>query len=169
MAFQSTVYTVTGAGVPGEAYMDTPWRAQPYTIDSASAAYNIIGATFCTKTSQGFCQAGSGGTMGIAGLLISPKEQALMGSIGSPTLTVADQVAVQCATQGTFWVTLPAAAAIGDYVVFDNTTGAISTITPGTSLAGGTSWAYAFVYVLTVSAAGLGIITINPGKDRTTF
>lgn len=169
MAFQSAVFLATGAGVPGEQYSDTPWRAQPYTIDSALASYNNIGSVFCTKTSEGVCQAGSGGTLGLAGLLVSPKEVALFGSIGSPSLTVPDQTVVQCATMGTFWVTLPAAAAIGDYVIFDNTTGAISTVTPGTALPAGKSWANAFVDVSTVTAAGLAIITLDPPKDRTTF
>lgn len=169
MAFQSTVYLYTGAGIPGEQYSDVPWRAQPFTINSSSAAYNIIGATFCTVTSQGICQAGSGGTLGIAGLLVDPKDQALFGSSLTPTLTVPDYTAVECATEGTFFVTLPGAANIGDYVIFDNTTGAISTVSPGTSLPSGKSWANAFVDVFTVSGAGLGVITINPGKTRTTF
>lgn len=164
MAFQSTVYLYTGAGVPGEQYSDVPWRAQPFTIDSASAAYNIIGKTFCTITSQGICQAGSGGTLGTAGLLVDPKAIALFGTSGAPlaaTLTVPDQTVVECATVGTFWVTLPGAAAIGDYVVFDNTTGAIETVSPGDALPSGKSWANAYVDVYTVSGAGLGVITLN--------
>lgn len=169
MAFQSTVYLVSGAGVPGEMYMDYPSRALPYTLVSASAAYNVVGTMFGTITSQGVAQAGSGGTMGVAGLLVNPKVYALYGSIGSPTLVLPNQAAVEMATEGSYWVTLPAAAAIGDYVVFDNTTGAISTVTPGTSLAGGTSWANAYVDVLTVAGAGLGIITLNGNKARTTF
>lgn len=172
MAFQSTIYFYTGAGVPGEQYSDVPWRAQAFTIDSASAAYNIIGATFCTVTSQGFCQAGSGGTLGAAGLLVDPKAVALFGTSGAPlapTLTVPDQTAIECATEGSFWVTLPAAAAIGDYVVYDNTTGALATVTPGTSLPSGKSWANAYVDVYTVSGAGLGVITLNGNKARTAF
>jgi hypothetical protein len=63
---------------------------------------------------------------------------------------------------GTFIVTLPDAAAIGDLVVYDNTTGAISTISPGDDLPVGKSFAYAMVTDRTVSGAGLGVITLTP-------
>jgi hypothetical protein len=165
MPFQSSVFINQGAGVPGELYTDGPFRVESYTIQSASAAYNIIGATACTKTSQGFCQAGSAGTLGFAGILVDPKSVALFGSAGiplNPTLTVPNFTQVECATEGTYWVTLPAAAAIGDYVIYDNTTGALSTITPSTPLPVGKTFANAVVDYYTVSGAGLAVITITP-------
>lgn len=168
MGFQSTVSINQGFGVPGEQYTDSPLRAQSFTINSASAAYNIIGATCCSIISQGFCAAGnSGGTTPYAGLLVDPKDVALFGTGGiplAPTLTVPNFTQVECATMGTFIVTLPGAAAIGDYVVYDNTTGAISTVASGSSTPGsGKSWANAIVDYYTVSGAGLGVITMNPG------
>lgn len=165
MAFQQTVYLQQGFGVPGELFTDGPYIALPYTINSAEAAYNIIGATVCTVTSQGFCQAGSGGSYGFAGFLVAPKDQALFGTGGqplSPTLTVNNYDVVECLTMGAIIVTLPAAANIGDYVVYNNTTGAISTITPSTPLASGTTFANAIVTEFTVSGAGLAVITVNP-------
>ena len=165
MGFQSTVSINMGFGVPGEQYTDSPSTALPYTIQSASAAYNIIGATCCTVTSQGFCQAGSGGTMGFAGFLVDPKDVALFGSGGiplNPTLTVPNFTLVECLTMGTIIVTLPGAASIGDYVIYDNTTGAISTITPVTPLPVGKTFANAIVTEFTVSGAGLAVITVNP-------
>lgn len=170
--FQSTVYLYSGSGIPGEQYDDSPWRALPYTINSVSAAYNIIGSTFCTITSggsltnSGTCQAGSAGTFGVAGLLVAPKDYALYGSGGqalNPTLVVSNQTAVQCATMGRFFVQLPAAANVGDWVIFDNTTGAISTVTPNTTLPTGKSWAQGIVSVFSISAAGLAVIDLNPG------
>lgn len=167
MSFQSTVSINTGFGVPGEQYSDGPWRAQSYTINSASAAYNIIGATMCSITSQGNVAAGnSGGTAVFAGLLVDPKNIALFGVGGSalaPTLTVPNYTQVECATMGSFIVTLPAAAAIGEWVIYDNTTGAISTVAPGTALPVGKSWGQAIVDSVTVGGAGLAVITINPG------
>lgn len=166
MAFQSTVYNVSGAGVPGEQANDSPLMALPYSIDSASAAYNIIGKTMCTITNENYCQAGSAGAGGFAGLLVNPKVQALYGASGqplAPSMTVNDQDAVECATMGTFWVTLPAAAAIGDWVIYNNTTGAIATIPRGDEVTTGYSWGYAYVSVKTVTGAGLGIITLDPG------
>lgn len=168
MGFQSSVFINQGFGVPGEQYSDSPWRAQSFTIDSASAAYNIIGATMCSVTSQGFCAAGnSGGTAAFAGLLVDPKDIALFGTGGvplAPTLTVPNFTLVECATMGSFVVTLPGAAAIGDYVVYDNTTGAISTVAAGSSTPGsGKSWGNAIVDYYTVAGAGLAVITMNPG------
>ncbi len=143
MAFQSTVSLQQGFGVPGEQFTDGPTRAESYTINSASAAYNILGATACSVTSQGFCAAGkTSANLPFAGILVDPKNQALFGASGiplNPSLTVPNYSAVECATMGSFVVTLPAAAAIGDTVIFDNTTGALSTIStapftlPGTT------------------------------------
>ena len=164
MAFQSTVSLAQGFGVPGELFTDSPYIAAPYTIYTAShPEYNIIGATCCTVSSQGFCQAG--GTGVFAGFLVDPKDQALFGAGGvplNPTLTVNNYSVVECLTMGTIIVTLPAAAAIGDYVVYNTTTGAISTITPSTPLASGTAFANALVALYTVSGAGLAVIQVNP-------
>lgn len=172
MSFQSTVNIYQGAGVPGEQYSDSPWRAQSYQIDSASAANNNIGSTVCSIVSEGVCQAGNpGGTSVIAGLLVDPKNVALFGTGGiplAPTLNVPNFTQVECATMGSFWVLLPAAANIGDWVAYDETTGALETVTPGTSLPGGKQWANAFVDYFTVPGAGLGVITMNPGVGQPT-
>ena len=165
MAFQSTVSIQQGFGVPGEQFTDGPWRAESFTIQSGSAANNIVGATACTVTSQGLCQAGSGGTMGFAGILVDPKDIALFGASGiplNPTLVVPNFTQVECATMGSYIVTLPGAANIGDYVIYDNTTGALSTITPTTPLPTGKTFANALVDYYTVSGAGLAVITISP-------
>ena len=171
MGFQSTVAVQTGLGVPGEQYTDAPWMAQSFTINSVSAANNNIGSTFCTIASQGVCQAGSGGALGLAGLMVDPKNIALFGSGGiplNPTLNVPNFTQVECATMGSFVVSLPAAANIGDWVIFDNTTGAIATVPPLTALPGGNSWANAIVDYFTVTGAGLGVITLNPGVGQPT-
>lgn len=167
MGFQSTVSINMAAGVPGELAFDAPWIAEPYTINSASAAYNVIGATCCTITSQGVCEAGSGGTLGFAGFLVDPKDVALFGAGGiplNPTLTVPNYTQVECLTMGKIFVTLPAACAIGDYVIYDNTTGAISTITPTTPLPSGKTFANAIVDYFTPDASGsqLAVIAVNP-------
>lgn len=174
MGFQSTISIYQGAGVPGEQYSDGPWRAQSYTINSASAAYNIIGATGCSITSEGIVAAGNAGSGAVyAGILVDPKNVALFGSSGqplNPTLTVPNQTQIECATMGSYWVTLPSGGNnIGDWVVYDNTTGAISAVAPGTALPSGKSWANAFVDYFTVpSGGGLAVITMNPGVGQPT-
>lgn len=164
MSFQTTVSLAQGFGVPGEMFTDSPVQATPYTIYTAShPEYNIIGATCCTVTSQGVCAAG--GTGAFAGFLVDPKDQALFGAGGiplNPTLGVPNYSIVECLTMGVIVVTLPAAAAIGDYVVYNTTTGAISTITSSTPLAAGTKFANAIVTNYTVSGLGLAVITVNP-------
>jgi hypothetical protein len=164
MPFQSTVELQQGFGVPGELFTDAPYMAQPFTIVSASAAYNIIGKTCCTITSQGVCEAGAGGDLGFAGFLVDPKDIALYGSSGNalaPTLTVANQTQVECLTMGVIVVTLPAPAEIGDYVIFDNTTGAIETISPTDPLPALKTFANAIVSYFT-PGTGLAVISVNP-------
>ena len=163
MAFQQTIFINQAAGVPGEIIQDVPWIVQPYTLVS-TPELNTVGATAYTITSQGIAQAGSGGAFGFAGILGIPKSYALNGTGGvplAPTLVLPDQTVGEIVSQGMMFVTLPAAAAIGDYVVYDNTTGVLATMSPGPTLPSGYSFANAVVAVDTVSAAGLAIIQLS--------
>lgn len=164
MAFQSTVFFQQGFGVVGELYTDAPHKAEAFTLNSADAAYNVFGRCF-TVASQGYAQAGSGGTLGFAGFLVNPKNSPLYGTTGAPlapSLTLPNQAPGQLLTMGTIIVALPAAAAIGDYVVFDNTTGALTTISPGDDLPVGKTFANAIVDYYTVTAGGLAVISVSP-------
>lgn len=165
MGFQATVYADQAIGVPGTRYDNSPVRALSYILNSASAAYNIIGATACTVVSDEVARAGSGGTRGFAGILANPEIQALFGSGGvplSPSLTVVNGAVAACVTMGRLFVTLPAAANIGDLVVYDNTTGALSTVAPGAALPVGKTFAQAQVIKYTLTAAGIAVIEIDP-------
>ena len=166
MGFQSAVQVFTGFGVPGELFQDAPYVCQSYELQSDSAAYNIIGATAYTIASQGVVQAGSGGALGFAGILVDPKNQALFGAVGSsplsPTLTLPNGAQGELLSMGIIIVTLPGAAAIGDYVIYDNTTGALSTVAAGSPAGSGKSFANAVVVLYTVSGAGLAVIQVNP-------
>lgn len=164
MGFQSAVFIQQGGGVPGELFSDYPKRAQSFTLNSASAAYNIVGATAYTISAEGVARAGSGGTLGFAGFLFNPKVYALQGGTTplAPTMTLPNQTQAELITEGSLWVTLPGAAAIGDLVIYNNTTGAISTVTPATPIPGGSSFANAVVAYFTVTAPGLAVIAISP-------
>lgn len=164
--FQSTVFLQQGFGVPGERFNSSPMRAQSYIINSGSAANNIIGSTCCTITSQGVVAAG--GTGIFAGFLADPKTIALEGVSGNAlgaTLVVPNNFQVECVTMGALVVTLPGAAAIGDVVIFNQTTGQISTQTPSTAVPSGSTYAQAVVDYFTVSAAGLAVVTITPQQN----
>lgn len=162
MAFQTAVQFFQGLGIPGELYDDGPHRAQPYTLVSADATYNVFGRAF-SITSEGIAAAGNTGSAVFAGILINPKTSALIGdSTGTlnPSLTLPNNAVAQLLIEGAIVVSLPAAAAIGDLVIYDNTTGALSTITPATALPMGKSSAFAVVDRFTVSGAGLAVIRV---------
>jgi len=163
MPFQNTVALQMGFGVPGEIYANAPRVSSSWTLNSASP--NIFGYAF-SVLSQGFAQVGNpGGTAVFAGILVNPKGSASYGAPGgaplSPTLTLANFSQGELATEGSFVVTLPAAAAIGDVVIYDETTGALSTIAPGVSLPSGKLYANAYVWYYTVAAAGLAVIKMQ--------
>lgn len=165
MTFQSSVFIEQGAGVPGELFTNSPVRSQTFNINSDDPAYNIIGATCCTVEAEGECQAGAGGALGVfAGFLVAPKDYALFGAAQplDPSLTLPNDSVVECLTMGTIWVTLPAVAEIGDLVIYDDTTGAIETISPGDNLPVGKSFAYAVVDYFSVTAEGLAVVTVSP-------
>lgn len=164
--FQSTINIQTSLGVPGELFDDGPSRAQPYQIESASAAYNIVGATACTITSQGVAQAGLGGTQGFAGILANPKVYASYGTIAggplAPTLVLSNNVEVECVSMGQLVALLDNIPNVGDLVTANPTTGELSSIPPTTNFTaaiapGGTSTAD----VMTVSAVASGNLAVG--------
>jgi hypothetical protein len=161
--FQSAVSIQQGFGVPGDIFQDVPWVVQSYVLVSTPEA-NTVGSTAYTITSPGFAQAGSGGTLGFAGILAAPKSYSLFGTSGAPlapTLILPDNTQGELLTQGMMIVTLPAAANIGDYVLFDNTTGILETVSPTGTLPSGKSFANAVVALYNVSAAGLAVIQVT--------
>lgn len=167
-SFQQTVGLTMATGIPGEKVVDAPTRAQEYTLVSALAAYNIVGATGYTKIAGTEFQAAAGnatGTAVFAGILVDPKNHALYGDASGTldsSLALANNTQAALATMGTFYVTLPAAAAIGDHVIMDNTTGALSTVTPGTAIPTGKTFAQAVVDYFIPAVAGLAAITLTP-------
>lgn len=159
MAFQSTVSLSQAFGVPGEVIFTGPTRAQPYRLSSADASYNVVGRAF-TVSSEGVAQAGGAGAF--AGILVHPKHYASYGTTAdgtlAPTLTLANNAQVECMTLGEVVVTLPGAAAIGDAVKYNTTTGVLGVGAPG---AGEATVPGAKVSHFTVSGAGLAVITLT--------
>ncbi len=165
MPFQSAIFPLQGFGVPGELYQNAPHIALSYTLRSGAQS-NIIGSTAYTITSQGVAQAGAGGLLGFAGYLIAPKTYALYGVPGdtlAPSLELPNETQAELLTTGMLIVTLPAAAEIGDYVIFDDVTGAVATMVPGDTLPAGFSFGNAVVSQYTQSTVGAGLAVIQVG------
>ena len=136
MGFQQTVNYELCFGIPGAVYDDGPIRSAPYELVSASAAYNIIGATAYTLTTADTGAnaasgiAAAGGTGAFVGILGQAKLYSTAGTGGnalSPTLTLPNYSIGELFTMGDLVVTLPNAANVGDYVIYNTTTGALST------------------------------------------
>lgn len=167
--FQQTVSAQMAFGVPGELFDSGPKRSRSYILNSALASYNVFGSAF-SVTSQGIAAAGNvSGTAVYAGILVNPKGSVSFGGSGgplTPTLQLANNSQAELLTMGSIVVALPAAAAIGDVVIFDNTTGLLSTIAPGASLPTGKSFAFAIVEPYTIpspsSGTNLAVITLTP-------
>ena len=166
--FQQAVNITTALGVPGEFFDDGPHRAQSFILNSASAAYNIIGATAFSVSSQGVAQAGfPAGNLGLAGILANPKAYASFGNSSAggplaPTLTLANQTQAVCVTMGSLVATLDNIPNVGDLVTADPVTGQLSSIPPTTNFtasiaAGGTSTAD----VMTVTVVASGYLAVG--------
>ena len=131
---QSTVRYDQALGVPGEIIVDGPTRVQTGMLHSASAAYNIVGATVFTRPVAGG-QVAAGGAIGaarvFAGILCNPKTYASFGtsaggSLAAP-LTLPNEITAElCLTSSVLVVSVPAACAIGDQLVYDTKHGALS-------------------------------------------
>lgn len=158
MTFQSTVSLQQGFGVVGELMLDGPVRAAPYNLVSADASYNVVGRAF-TVTSEGVAAAGGSGVF--AGILINPKHYASFGTTSgtlAPTLTLPNNAIGECLIMGEIIVALPGAAAIGDAIKYNTTTGVLGTGAPG---AGEANVPNAYVSRFTVSGAGLAVIRLT--------
>ncbi len=176
MAFQTTVNFQSGLGVPGEIYDDGPVRCEPFILTS-TPELNVFGYAFSYNVTlgQGNAKVGNPGGINVfAGYLVTPKNSALFGAGGDPlaaTLVLPDGSNGQLLNMGSIVVSLPLPSPgqinIGDLVIYDNVTGALSTITPATALPVGKSPGYAVVDRFTPNTAtgagqfGLAVIRVT--------
>lgn len=139
MAFPNTVRADIAVGFVGDLAFDGPLKAEPAVLNSADAANNVIGRAF-TWSADGVARAGGAGAF--MGILANRAEYTTSGTAAggalAPTTTlrngeVGDFVR-QCA--GLF-VTLADAFAVGYYVIYNTTTGALNAIADGTPVPSG--------------------------------
>lgn len=171
-AFQSSVNLAMGFAVPGELFTNAPHKADSYILNSASAAYNIIGATAFTVSAEGVAAAGNATTGGVfAGILANPKTAKSVGTSGggtlAPTLTLQNNEQGEVVRMGDLTVTLPAAATIGDKVWYDNTTGALGTVPPIATVTASIATTVLTVTVVGTNSAPLAVGQIVTGANIT--
>jgi hypothetical protein len=171
MSFQSSIQIRQGFGVPGEVFQDVPWTVLSYTLNS-SGTPNVIGSTAYTVSGydpagSAVVEAGNGGAYGFAGILAIPKDYALTGIDGdslSPTLELPDETQAEIVSQGMMVVHLPSGTVnIGDFIIYNNTTGTLDSMAPSAIIPDGYSSANAIVSQFSQDIAfggGLAVIQI---------
>lgn len=155
MSFQSTVSLNQAFGVQGELILSGAHRAAPYNLVS-TPNLNTVGNAF-TVSSEGVATVG--GTGVFAGILVNPKHYATSGTTAGtlqPTLVLPDNSIGELLTFGEIVAYINSAANIGDNVVYDTTTGALSAVAPATVVTGAIS-----TTTLTVSAVTSGVLAVG--------
>ena len=140
MTFQREVGIAQGFGVPGDIHLDSPTRAENLLINS-SGKKNFYGYAFTKDATTNVAQVGGAIASGkvFAGVLANPKEAVLYGTENGtlePTLAVPDLQRGDFVTMGDVVVHVATKCNIGDLVVYDTTTGELSTVAAGTASAG---------------------------------
>lgn len=165
MVQKAVVNSALGTGVVGEFYSNQPQRTRGQIINSATESLNVIGSVL-TKVADSDDQSGVAASGVFAGILCSPKSLVRQG-LDAQT-TIANGTQVEVAMQGYLIVNLPAAADIGDFVYFSDTTGVLSTAAPGATAPVGTSRVPGgTVQIKNVTDAGQGIIYLDSAGDTT--
>lgn len=163
-SFQSTVNFERALGVQGQILFDGPTRAQAAILNSASAAYNIVGATaffLTTAASDGDpnvpVTAAAGGSGYFAGILANPKVYSNGGITGNPlgaSMVLPNYTNAELLTMGNMLVLLDNLPNPGDFVTYNTTTGALSSIPPAVLFTG--------------SIATTAVANTTPGVDTLT-
>lgn len=131
MSFQQTVNIEQGLGVPGSIYSDAPLRAERLNIYSNGRA-NVYGYAFTKNSTTNIAQVGGevSSELVFAGILVNTKEAVLYGTTAGtlePTLAIPDQSQGDFVTMGDVIVKVTSGCKIGDFVLYDRETGALST------------------------------------------
>lgn len=167
MGFQSTVRYDQAFGVPGEIIVDGLKRVEAGMLHSANAAYNIVGSTAFTRPVAGG-RVAAGGVIGasnvFAGILCNPKVYASLGTSSgtlAATLTLPNEINAElCLTTSGIVVSVGAVAAIGDKLIYNTTTGALSTVKPVAAFTGVIAITTGILTVSAVTAGSVGVGTV---------
>ena len=165
--FQSTVNINYGFGVIGEMFQDEPSRVESLIVNSSGAG-NTVGLAYTKSNTTNIATLGGAivnGTNVFAGILVNPKVYASLGTTAgtlTPTLVIPDNTQAEFLTFGTIVVALTGSANIGDIVQYNNTTGALSALAPGSTVTTGNTFIpNCVVYKFPTTGAGLVAIRIT--------
>jgi hypothetical protein len=165
MAFPATIRTTQASGYPGDLALQFPPVAQPGVLNSADAANNVIGRAFTHTGTEGEVRAGGAGAF--AGILANKAEYASYGTTAGGPLAPA--TTLPNGAIGDFilehpgvFVTLSTAFAVGVYVTYNTTTGALGSVASGVDVpAGFAILPGAFVKRFASASPGLAIISLG--------
>lgn len=141
-SISGTTLTVTAvsAGMPSIGQTITGGTISANTTITGYLAVNPDGTgTYTVNNSQtvtsGTVTGTGGSNLVFGGILVNPKQQASAGTVAggtlAATLAIADNTQGDLLYMGTIVISSATACAIGDEVVYDIVTGALSTIVPG--------------------------------------
>lgn len=144
----------------GEITRDAPKIVDTGTVGAGGGTF---GYAFTRNVSTGVCAAGGtlSSTVIFAGIAIHPNAASLVSGNLTPSLAIPANSEVQLLRQGFTAVALAAAANRGDWVVYEQATGALSTLAAGGTAP--TGWAIIpnARVVTNVNNAGAGIAEIS--------
>ena len=131
MGFQSTVRADITDGIVGEFAEGGPIRAFRKILNSTAATNNVFGRAF-TLTAASDDTVAAGGTGAFAGIMVSPKEHALLGTASGTlegSLQLPNNVGATFCDMGIIYVNLEGSGAEGDNIEFD--TGSVTAADAG--------------------------------------
>lgn len=168
MTFQTKINIEQGFGVPGDIHLDSPMRAESLVIDSKGAQKNLVGYAYTKDTATNIAQVGGSVASGriFAGILANSKAYPLYPSEEgtlAPSLALPDHVRGDFVTMGDVVIRIKGTAKIGDFVVFDSTTGEISAVADKSNLGGKQLVPNAVIYryPVTNSEGGLTVVRLT--------
>lgn len=166
MSIQSTVRFDYGFGIVGESRKHGARRAKPGLILTGTPANNVVGRAFTQANTGGTVAAG--GTGVLFGILANPKQYASRGTSAggplAPTVTLANgTIGEFVESDYSLIVQLTNAnPKIGDYIVFAQADGQLTSVAPGAALPANTTQIHgAMVDDLPGQASANGICTIS--------
>jgi hypothetical protein len=143
-------------GIPGEFSRSDNQMSRGAILASAVEANNVVGRVVLTVLANSF-NVGIAADGNFAGILSSPKTSVRPSLEAQAFLP--NETQIEVAERGYLFVTLGAAAAVGDFVYFSDTTGELATAAPATTApAGHTRLPGGLVKGQDVLVAGVGEI-----------